>query len=66
MDIVQFRYIQKMLVFFNWKWYYLQADPPPVTINLSYYIILLIKQGKGPVPKTRIFHNSKLLVPERQ
>jgi hypothetical protein len=63
---MSFRCIQKVFTVFNWKRYYLQAHPPPATINLSYYIIILIKQGKGPVRKTRILHNSKLLVPEIQ
>jgi len=52
------------LINIQWKGYYLKADAPPVTINLSQQFIIFIYQAKGPVPESRILNNCKLPIPE--
>jgi hypothetical protein len=48
------------------KGHYLQTNAPRLAIDLGYYIVIPIKQGKGPAPKSRILYHSKLPIPDEQ
>jgi hypothetical protein len=53
------------LIIIRRKGYYLKANAPPVTINLSQQFIIFIHQAKGPVPESWILNNCKLPIPEK-